>query len=124
AVVEALKHRPGDVRVVIHGERLSGARYEVIRLACEAAAAPLARDDERLKRLRNRSDVDVAAEVITTEETLSEGSDHALLVGASQSGNLGSAIRSLLAFGIEEIALIAPLIDDWSPHVVRASVGL
>lgn len=124
AVLEALRHRPHAVTAVIHGEQLTGARLESLEAACRAAAVPLTLDRHTLARLRSRSDVEALAVVRKSERPLRSDSDHVLLVRPSQPGNLGTAIRSLVAFGFDELALVAPLVDAWSPHVVRASVGL
>lgn len=124
AVLEALTHRPRAVRLVVHDGRLGEERLEALERACDLAGAPLQRDERAVGRLRHRSDVEVMAVVAKEDDALSPAADHALFVRPSQGGNLGTAIRSLLAFGIDEVALIAPQVDAWSPHVVRASVGL
>lgn len=124
AVVEALVHRPTAVTLVAHDGRLRGERLAALSRACDTAGVELRRDDRALERLRHRSDVEVVAVVAKGDEPLAAGADHALLVQPSQPGNLGAAMRSLVAFGVRDVALVAPLVDDWSPHVVRASVGL
>lgn len=124
AVLEALSHSPTAVRVVLHDGRVSPERLAALERACAAAGTPLEQDPRTLERLRHRSDVEMMAVVTKIDEPLSPAGDHALLVAPSHGGNLGTAIRSLLAFGIDEIALLAPRVDSWSTHVVRASVGL
>lgn len=124
AVMEALAHRPTAVALVAHDGRLEGERLAAVARACGAAGVPLERDDRSLERLRHRSDVEVVAVVEKGDAPLAMDADHALLVRPSQSGNLGTAMRSLVAFGVRDVALVDPLVDDWSPHVVRASVGL
>ena len=54
---------------------------------------------------------------------LSATANHLLLVHPSDQGNLGTVARTLLAFGVEDVALIAPAVDIFNPHVVRASMG-
>ena len=46
-----------------------------------------------------------------------------MLCQISDGGNLGTALRSLLGFGYEDVALIRPCVDAFDPHVVRASMG-
>lgn len=124
AVLEALKHRPAAVKTVLHDGSLEAARLAALARTCEEAGVPLERDPHTLERLRRRSDVEVLAVVEKADDRVSRITNHALLVGPTHAGNLGTAIRSLLAFGIDEVALIGPKVDHWSPHVVRASVGL
>ncbi len=47
-----------------------------------------------------------------------------VLDGIQDPGNLGTLFRSAVAFGIEQVILIAPCADVWSPKVIRSSVGL
>lgn len=49
--------------------------------------------------------------------------NHLVMVNPSDMGNLGNAMRSLLAFGYHDLALIEPCADRFNPKVVRASMG-
>ncbi|HIU33500.1 MAG TPA: TrmH family RNA methyltransferase [Candidatus Pullichristensenella excrementigallinarum] len=55
--------------------------------------------------------------------TLRKSANHAVLCQISDSGNLGTALRSLLGFGLEDVALIRPCVDPYEPHTLRASMG-
>lgn len=151
AVLEALTHLPHAVRqVILHGDLPSDERVR-IEAACAASGAgsgaPCVRDDATVERLRRNATVRCLAVVEKVEQRLSPGADHVALAHPSHFGNVGSAIRSLLAFGITDLALVDPayaddaprsdvdgssapratraaVVDPWSPHVVRASVGL
>jgi len=50
-------------------------------------------------------------------------SDHLVMVNPSDMGNLGNAMRTLLAFGYHDLALIEPCADMFNPKVIRASMG-
>ena len=41
----------------------------------------------------------------------------------SDSGKVGTAIRSLIGFGVHDVAVIKPCVDVFDPHVLRASMG-
>ena len=49
--------------------------------------------------------------------------NHAVLCQISDGGNVGTALRSLLGFGIRDVAVIRPCVDVFDPHVLRASMG-
>lgn len=49
--------------------------------------------------------------------------NHLVMVNPSDMGNLGNAMRTLLAFGYHDLALITPCADRFNPKVVRASMG-
>jgi TrmH family RNA methyltransferase len=69
----------------------------------------------------------------TTTDTVTNGnrlapivSDARLLVldGLQDPGNVGTLIRSAVAFGCQAVVLLAPAVDVYSPKVIRASTGL
>lgn len=124
AVLEALTHRPDDVTAVLWHARLPDAERERLLAAAARAGVAARRDDATVARLRRKESVHCLAVVAKREERLAEAADHVALVRPSHPGNVGSAIRSLVAFGFGDLALVAPAVDAWGPYVVRASVGL
>ncbi len=54
---------------------------------------------------------------------LDKDKDHLVMVNPSDMGNLGNAMRTLLAFGYHDLALIKPCADMFHPKAVRASMG-
>ena len=52
-----------------------------------------------------------------------EDSPHIVLHHPSDSGNLGTILRTALGFGLKNIAIIRPAVDSDDPRVVRASMG-
>lgn len=51
------------------------------------------------------------------------GQKSIILVNPSDSGNLGTIMRSAAAFGFKEITVITPAVDPYDPKVIRASMG-
>ena len=51
------------------------------------------------------------------------GQKNIILVNPSDSGNLGTIVRSAAAFGFKEISIITPAVDPYDPKVIRASMG-
>lgn len=49
--------------------------------------------------------------------------NHIILDGIDNMGNLGTIMRSMLAFGYKDLALISNTCDVYNPKVVRASMG-
>lgn len=49
--------------------------------------------------------------------------NHIVLVHPSDCGNLGSILRTALAYGITNLAIIQPAVDMFDPKVIRASMG-
>lgn len=79
---------------------------------------------ERVLRRESRKDNCFAALVFEKYNcTLNPDENHAVLCQISDSGNVGTAIRSLIGFGIHDVAIIKPCVDVFDPHVLRASMG-
>ena len=58
-----------------------------------------------------------------SKQVLSSSKNHVVLVNPSNTGNMGTIMRSCLGFGIKDIAIIRPAVDAFDPKCVRASMG-
>lgn len=124
AVTEALTRRPEDVLEVLwHSAMPQALAAELVALA-ESSGVAARQDDATVARLRRKATVHCLAQVRKQSEFLNPDRDHVVLLNPSHPGNAGTAIRSLVAFGFKDLALIDPGIDPWGAYVVRASVGL
>ena len=84
------------------------------------------REEEAERALRREAKKDncFAAVVFDKyEAALDPGAVHVVLHRISDGGNLGTALRSCLGFGIRDVAVIRPCVDAFDPHVLRASMG-
>lgn len=54
---------------------------------------------------------------------LQSDASHLVLVHPSDSGNLGTIMRSAAAFGYHNLAIITPAVDPFDPKTIRASMG-
>jgi TrmH family RNA methyltransferase len=124
AVTEALQRRPADVACVLWHGAMPAAQAEAVRAAAARAGVACLRDDATVTRLRRKANVFCLAQVSKRPERLQADADHVLMLRPSHPGNVGSAIRSMVAFGFLDLALVAPAVDPWGAYVVRASVGL
>ena len=81
-------------------------------------------DAERVLRRESKKDNCFAALVFQKYQSrLDMARNHAVLCQISDGGNLGTALRSLLGFGIKDVAVIRPCVDVFDPHVLRSSMG-
>ena len=65
----------------------------------------------------------MAAEFQKPNQTLNINQPHVILVNPSDAGNLGTIMRSAAAFGYQNLAIILPAVDAYSPKTIRASMG-
>lgn len=76
-----------------------------------------------VEKLGSKENDHAVAVFRTEEQKLDPSLDHTVLVNPSDMGNLGNTMRTMLAFGYRDLALITPCADHFNPRVVRASMG-
>lgn len=84
------------------------------------------REEEAERVLRRESKKDNCFAGIVFEKYASPPAPdrpHVVLCQISDQGNLGTALRACLAFGLRDVAVIKPCVDHFDPHAVRASMG-
>ncbi len=119
--IELLKKRPQDVLgVYIHSTFTD--RDHVERL-CHEAEVPVWNSDKTIARLSDKENVFVIGVFRKYEDNLSWDKPHLMLVNPGNMGNVGTILRTCLAFGIKDIAIVSPGVDLFHPKVVRASMG-
>lgn len=102
-------------------ERSEGAQK--LRAQAEAIGVRTEIADRALERISKKENC-FAAMVYKKQEGVFEASaPHIVLVNPSDSGNLGTILRTALGFGLTNIAIIRPAVDSDDPRVTRASMG-
>ncbi|MBO4652330.1 MAG: TrmH family RNA methyltransferase [Lachnospiraceae bacterium] len=118
---EMLKKRPEcAIGVFVHS---SFPERDKIAALCEEHNIPVWDNDKAIARLSDKENVFVIGVFRTYEDKLDAEVPHLMLVNPSNMGNLGTILRTCLAFGIHDVAVIAPGTDWLNPKVVRASMG-
>ncbi len=119
-----LEARPGEaLRLLLHPEGLENEGVGLLREKCAALGV---REEyaERVLRRESQKDNCYAALVFRKYEAELDGArPHVVLCQISDGGNLGTALRACLGFGIRDVAIIRPAVDAFDPHVLRASMG-
>ena len=122
--MECLLHRPESVRRVLVHSKAEGAQgaEKLIRLA-ESLHVRVETADKALARLSGKENCFAAAVFGKFSDPLAADSPHVVLHHPSDSGNVGTILRTALGFGVEDVALIRPCVDVFDPRTVRASMG-
>lgn len=122
--ITLMETRPDEVlRMLTQPAGAGNEGVEKLRAMC-AARGIRCEDAERVLRRESRKDNCFAAlQFKKYQSKLDAGKSHAVLCQISDGGNLGTALRSLLGFGIRDVAVIRPCVDVFDPHVLRASMG-
>ena len=90
---------------------------------CAGAKIPFEVNDRILDRISGKDSCLVAGVFRKYREKLLHGKNHVVLVNPSDSGNIGTIIRSSVGFGIHDLAIVEPAVDVFHPKTVRASMG-
>ena len=121
---ECLRHARGRcLRLLLSSmsERSEGAG--ALREAALAAGVRVEIADRALERISKKENC-FAAMVYKKQEGVFDGeSPHIVLHHPSDSGNLGTILRTALGFGLTNVAIIRPAVDSDDPRVTRASMG-
>ncbi len=119
-----LETRPeAATRLLLHPDGLKSEGVTKLRERCHELGIR-EEEAERVLRRESKKDNCYAALVFEKyEDALPAQENAAVFCQISDSGNLGTALRALLGFGIRSVALVRPCVDRFDPHVVRASMG-
>lgn len=95
-----------------------------LHVAAASAKVPVITSEAVVTRLRKKANVHAVLVLRKEQDALAPHAPHVVLAGISQYGNLGTIMRTAVAFGFYNIALVASPLEPWNPHALRASVGL
>jgi len=110
-----------EVRLHSAGARNEGV--EKIAALCGGARIPLVRDDKLVERLSPKANTYAIGVFKKYRPALDPHANHVVLVNPGDMGNLGTVLRTLVGFGISDLALVKPAADIFDPRVIRASMG-
>ena len=121
---ELLKTRPDTItRVFLRPSDKYGDDFQSILAKIKQQNIEIIESTKAFNVLDAKSDCLLAAEFQKTPLPLDPAAPHIVLVNPSDSGNLGTIMRSAVAFGFKNLAIITPAVDPWAPKSIRASMG-
>ena len=121
---ECLKNA-GDrcLRLLVSSASEKSAGANSLKEAAAAAGIRVEVADRALERISKKEDCFAAMVYKKQEGVFAADAPHIVLVNPSDSGNLGTILRTALGFGLVNIAIIRPAVDSDDPRVTRASMG-
>lgn len=125
-VFELLKtHTNAITRVFLRPEIKHGDDLKKILSKLRQEHIPIIESTKAFNVLGAKDNCFIIAEFKKPSTKLSNASEtpHVILVNPSDSGNLGTIMRTALAFGYTNIAIITPAVDHLDPKTIRASMG-
>ena len=95
---------------------------EILKI-CKKSNIPFEENDKVIDRISFKENTYVVAVFEKYECDLEYDENHIVLVNPSNSGNLGTIIRSMVGFCFKNLAIIKPAVDIFDPSVVRSTMG-
>lgn len=119
-----LESRPeAAMRLLLHPDSLENEGVTLLRQKCAEMGVREEFAERVLKRESQKDNCYAALVFRKYEAELNPDRPHVVLCQITDGGNLGTALRACLGFGIKDVAIIRPAVDAFDPHVLRASMG-
>lgn len=122
--LELLEKRPQEVLEVVlssTGETNEGVKK--IKTLTNGLGIKTSVNDHLVEEISGKQNAYVVIVFRKFESPVLQDETHLVLVNPSDAGNLGTIMRTALAFDIQNLVIIKPAVDQFDPKVVRASMG-
>lgn len=122
--LELLKYRSNQVQhVVLTSQWASNTGALQIKDICQRNAIPCEVNDSFIQKFADKEDAHALAFFTKYESVVSSTENQVVLVNPSNTGNVGTIMRTMLGFNFMNLVIIRPAIDIFDPKVIRASMG-
>jgi len=120
--VELILSRPQSViKVLVSSSYRADSHMDIFEL-CRKYNIKTEINDKAINKISSKENCFVAGVFSKYQCELTEDS-HIVLVNPGNMGNMGTIIRALTGFGLNNLSIINPGVDIFDPKVVRASMG-
>lgn len=118
--VELIKKRPEDItEIVLHSKfRMTDDVAEIL----DTVKGKVITSDRDVERVAKKGNTFMVG-AFKKRYAAFGNETHVALVKPSDAGNLGTIMRTMLGFGIKNLAVIGDAADVYDPRTVRASMG-
>jgi RNA methyltransferase, TrmH family len=124
SIIEMLDARPEHVqRVLVSTKSDRNEGVAKIQERCAQRGIPVQTDDKAIERLFTKESHLAVGVYRKYACPLAADRNHVVLVGPRDMGNVGTIARTMLGFGVADLALIEPAVDVFDPKATRASMG-
>ncbi len=121
---ECLKHAQDRcLRLLLSSSSEKSEGVQHLREQAQAQGIRVEIADRALERISRKENCFAAMVYRKAEGIFDADSPHVVLHHPSDSGNMGTILRTALGFGLRNIAIIRPAVDSDDPRVTRASMG-
>lgn len=123
-VLDLLKKYPDKVfKVLLSKNGLGSEGVEEIEGLCKEKNIYIEVSDRLIQKIALKENTYVVGVFKKYELRIEENQNHIVLVNPSNMGNLGTVVRTMLGFGMKDLAIIRPGVDIFDPLAIRATMG-
>lgn len=124
STIELLNVHPEHVhRVIISSSGEGNEGIEKIIKICKEYGIPIEVNDKTIERISLKGKHLAIGVFSKYQVSVESKKNHLVLFNPSDMGNIGTIARTMIGFGIVNLALIRPAVDCFDPRVIRASMG-
>jgi TrmH family RNA methyltransferase len=124
ATLELLIHKPDVViHVFLHSKGEKNEGVGKIKMLCEKHHIEISYDNKLIETLSKSENTYALGLFKKYESRITNQENHVVLVNPSDSGNVGTIIRTAIGFSMKNLVIINPGVDVFDPKVIRASQG-
>ncbi len=122
--VELIKAKPSSViKVLVNSDFKADTSSMDIFELCDNNKILVEINDKQFNRIGAKENCYVIGVFKKYDCVINENRPHVVLVNPSNMGNMGTIIRTLTGFGVNDLAIISPGVDIFDPKTIRASMG-
>lgn len=121
--LQLMQAAPERALRLLLSERAQGEGVDKLRELCRRHGVREEQADRALARLSGKGNCYAAVVFSKVRSELMPDAPHVALHRPMDEGNLGTIQRSMLGFGVRDLAIIRPAADAFDPKVVRATMG-
>ena len=123
-VLDLLRKYPQSVyTVLLKKEGLESEGVEEILRICQEKGIRTEINNRLIDKIAVKENTYVVGVFKKFECKLEENTNHLVLVNPSNMGNIGTIVRTMLGFGLKDLAIIKPAVDIFDPLVIRSTMG-
>jgi len=122
--IELLKFKPEHAILVSISSKASESEgVEIIKELCKLNNIKCEVNDKQIENLSPKDNCFAVGFFKKYNCILDSHNKHVVLVNPTDSGNLGTIMRSMAGFNTTDLGVIRPAVDIFDPKTVRASMG-
>jgi TrmH family RNA methyltransferase len=111
------------IKVFLKSSGLDRPDVAKITELCKKNGIPHEYSDRDIDRIFPKENTFAVAAFKTYEQELNPDLSHVTLVEPRNTGNIGTIMRTMAAFGIMDLAVIRPAVNIFDPKIVRSTMG-